>query len=128
MNHSHFPKLFEPGRIGSLEIKNRLVMPPMATNYATKDGQVTDRQIEYYAERAKGGVGLVIVEVSCVDVPVGKGFAGQICIDDDKFIPGLSKLAKAIKRHGARAAIQLHHAGRQASSEISASPNRFTSS
>ena len=118
MNHNHFPKLFEPGRIGSLEIKNRLVMPPMATNYATKDGQVTDRQIEYYAERAKGGVGLIIVEVCCVDAPVGKGFAGQICIDDDKFIPGLSKLAKAIKKRGARAAIQLHHAGRQASSEI----------
>lgn len=118
MNHNHFPKLFEPGRIGSLEIKNRLVMPPMATNYATKDGQVTDRQIEYYAERAKGGVGLIIVEVCCVDAPVGKGFVGQICIDDDKFIPGLSKLAKAIKKRGARAAIQLHHAGRQASSEI----------
>lgn len=118
MNHKHFTKLFEQGRIGSLELKNRLVMPPMATNFASKDGTVTDRQIAYYEERAKGGVGLVIVEVSCVDSPVGKGMARQICIDDDKFIPGLRGLAKAIKRHGAAAAIQLHHAGRQTSSKI----------
>jgi len=118
MSSNHFPKLFEPGCIGSLELKNRLIMPPMATNYASKDGQVTDRQIEYYAERAKGGVGLVIVEVACVDAPVGKGFTGQIRIDDDRFIPGLSKLARVIKRYGAKAAIQLHHAGRQTSSRI----------
>jgi 2,4-dienoyl-CoA reductase-like NADH-dependent reductase (Old Yellow Enzyme family)/thioredoxin reductase len=118
MSSKQFPKLFEPGRIGSLELKNRLVMPPMATNYASKDGQVTDRQIDYYAERAKGGVGLIIVEVSCVDSPVGRGMVRQIAIDDDKFIPGLRKLAKAIKRYGARAAIQLHHAGRQTSSKI----------
>ncbi len=118
MEHKHFPKLFEPGRIGSLELKNRLVMPPMATNYASKDGQVTERQIDYYEERAKGGVGLIIVEISCVDSPVGRGMVRQIAIDDDKFIPGLRKLAKAIKKHGARAAIQLHHAGRQTSSKI----------
>ena len=118
MNRQHFTKLFERGRIGSLELKNRLIMPPMATNYASKDGTVTDRQIDYYAERAKGGVGLIIVEVSCVDSPVGRGMARQICIDDDKFIPGLNKLAKAIEKHGAKAAIQLHHAGRQTSSEI----------
>jgi 2,4-dienoyl-CoA reductase-like NADH-dependent reductase (Old Yellow Enzyme family)/thioredoxin reductase len=115
MNQGHFPKLFEPGRIGSLKLKNRLVMPPMATNYALKDGAVTDRQTAYYAERAKGGVGLIIVEISCIDSPTGKGMVRQICIDDDKFIPGLSQLAKAIKQHGAKAAIQLHHAGRQTS-------------
>ena len=89
MSQKQFPKLFEPGRIGSLELKNRLVMPPMATNYALKDGSVTQRQIDYYEERAKGGVGLVIVEISCVDSTSGKGAARQIVIDDDKFIPGL---------------------------------------
>jgi 2,4-dienoyl-CoA reductase-like NADH-dependent reductase (Old Yellow Enzyme family)/thioredoxin reductase len=118
MNQKQFPKLFEPGRIGSLELKNRLVMPPMATNYALKNGEVTQRQIDYYEERAKGSVGLIIVEFSVVDSPIGKGAMRQIAIDDDKFIPGLSKLAKAIKRHGAGVAIQLHHAGRQASSKI----------
>ncbi|MGB8706350.1 MAG: FAD-dependent oxidoreductase [Dehalococcoidia bacterium] len=118
MNHKQFPKLFEPGRIGNLELKNRLVMPPMATNYATEDGEVTQRQIDYYEERAKGGVGLIIVEFSVVDSPIGKGAMRQIVIDHDRFIPGLSKLAAAIKRHGAKAAIQIHHAGRQASSVI----------
>jgi len=117
MSQKQFPKLFEPGRIGSLELKNRLVMPPMATNYASKDGAVMQRQIDYYEERAKGGVGLVIVEITCVDSPVGKGTARQIAIDDDRFIPDLSKLAEAIKRHGARAAIQIHHAGRQTSAQ-----------
>src|SRR4030042_2098933 len=118
MSNEQFPKLFHPGRIGNLEIKNRLVMPPMATNYALKDGTVTDRQIDYYEERAKGGAGLVIVEVSCVDSPVGKGLGKQIAIDDDRFIPGLSRLAEAIKHHGAKAAIQLHHAGRQTMARI----------
>lgn len=118
MNQSHFPKLFAPGRIGVLELKNRLIMPPMATNYAFKEGEVTDRQIAYYEERAKGGAGLIIVEFSCVDTPVGKAMVRQIAIDDDKFIPGLSRLAEAIKRHGAGAAIQLHHAGRQTTSRI----------
>ena len=117
MNNKQFPKLFHPGRIGKLEIKNRLVMPPMATNYALKDGTITDRQIDYYEERAKGGAGLVIVEISCVDSPVGKGTMRQICIDDDRFIPGLSRLAEAIKRHGAKAAIQIHHAGATAFAE-----------
>ena len=118
MNRKQFTKLFEPGRIGSLELKNRLVMPPMGTNYALKDGSVTQRQIDYYEERAKGGVGLVIVEISCVDSPVGKAAVRQICIDDDRFIPDLSKLAESIKRHGAKAAIQIHHAGRQTSSKL----------
>jgi 2,4-dienoyl-CoA reductase-like NADH-dependent reductase (Old Yellow Enzyme family)/thioredoxin reductase len=118
MNQNHFPKLFATGHIGRLELKNRLIMPPMATNYASKEGEVTDRQIAYYEERAKGGVGLIIIEVSCVDMPVGKGMGRQIAVDDDKFIPGLSRLAKAIKRHGAGAAIQLHHAGRQTTARI----------
>ncbi len=118
MNQKQFTKLFEPGRIGSLELKNRLVMPPMGTNYALKDGSVTQRQIDYYEERSKGGVGLVIVEISCVDSPVGKAAVRQICIDDDRFIPDLSKLAESIKRHGAKAAIQIHHAGRQTSSKL----------
>ncbi len=115
MSQKQFQKLFEPGRIGSMEIKNRLVMPPMGTSLALKDGTVTDRQIDYYEERAKGGPGLVIVELACVDAPVGKAMVKQVAIDDDRFIPGLSRLAEAIKRNGARAAIQIHHAGRQTS-------------
>ena len=118
MNQKQFQKLFEPAWIGRMGLRNRLVMPPMATNYASEEGFVTPRMMDYYQERAKGGVGLVIVEFTCVDSPVGRFTRRQLVIDDDKFIPELSKLAEAIRLHGAKAAIQLHHAGRQASSSV----------
>jgi len=118
MTSKVFEKLFEPGKIGAMELKNRIVMPPMATGFASDDGSVTDRLIAYYEERAKSGPGLIIVEITCIDSPVGRGLATQINIDDDRFIPGLARLARAIKQHGVRAAIQLHHAGRQTSSRV----------
>ena len=117
-NRLSFPKLFEPGRIGEMELRNRMVMPAMGTNLATRDGYVTEQMKDYYEERAKGGVGLVIVEVTCVDSPTGKTIPCQLLVDDDKFIPGLSELAEVIHRHGAKAALQLMHAGRAARSKI----------
>ena len=111
-------KLFEPLTVGTMRLRNRLVMPPMVTNFATRDGFVTDRTCHYYGARAEGGVGLVIVEATCVEAPAGKGFYHQLAIDDDKYIPGLRALAGAIKEHGARAAIQLHHAGRNTTTAI----------
>jgi 2,4-dienoyl-CoA reductase-like NADH-dependent reductase (Old Yellow Enzyme family)/thioredoxin reductase len=113
-NKERFVKLFQPVSIGQMSIRNRLVMPPMGTNYATLDGYVTQRSKDYYEARARGGVGLIIVEVTCVDSPVGKTIIRQLAIDDDKFIPGLRELAQTIQRHGAKAAVQLHHAGRAA--------------
>ena len=109
-----FPHLLAPARIGALTLRNRMVMPPMGVNYGTSDGYVTQRSIDYYEARAAGGVGAVIVEFCCVEFPRGKGHAYQMSIDDDRFLPGLSKLAAAIKKHGARAIIQIHHAGREA--------------
>lgn len=104
-------ELFKPGRIGSLDLKNRIVMLPMGTRYADEQGFVTARMIDYYQERARGGAGLIIVEVACVDSPQGNLLHCNLVIDDDKYIGGLSKLAEAIKAHGAKAAIQLGHAG-----------------
>jgi 2,4-dienoyl-CoA reductase-like NADH-dependent reductase (Old Yellow Enzyme family)/thioredoxin reductase len=101
-----------------MEIKNRIVMPPMGTNMATPDGHVTEEVVCYYRERARGGVGLIIVETTCVDAPVGKTTAYQLAIDDDKFIPGLSGLAKTIHQHSARTVLQLQHGGRGAKSSI----------
>lgn len=118
MNQKQFQKLFEPAWIGRMSLRNRLVMPPMATNYASEEGFVTQRMMDYYQERAKGGVGLVVVEFTCVDSPVGRATPRQLLIDDDKFIPELSRLAEAIRLHGAKAAIQLHHVGRQARSSV----------
>ena len=112
-------KLLEPIKIGVMQLRNRIVMPAMGTNYADRDGAVTDRLLNYYIERAKGGVGLIIIEVTCVDSPIGKTIAHQLCIHDDSLISGLGALASSIQAHGAKAAVQLHHAGRRAHSKIS---------
>lgn len=105
-----FKMLFEPIRIGSMELKNRVVMLPLENNYAAEDGLVTERTKNYYAERAKE-VGLVIVQITCIDAPIGKAYRYQLCIDNDRHIPGLSELAQTIHKCDAKAIIQLHHAG-----------------
>ncbi len=106
-------KLLSPIEIGNLEIKNRVIMSPMTCNFA-KDGFITEQMIDFYKERAKGGVGIVIVEDGIVDVPLGNNAKNPVAIDDDKYIPMLKKLSSAIKKYGAKAAIQLSHAGRRA--------------
>jgi 2,4-dienoyl-CoA reductase-like NADH-dependent reductase (Old Yellow Enzyme family)/thioredoxin reductase len=100
-----------------MELRNRIVYPPMVTQYADEQGFITDRSRSYYEARARGGAGLVIIEATYVH-PRGQAFAQQISISDDKFIPGLTSLTGAIHRHGARAAIQLHHGGRMAKSKL----------
>jgi len=110
-------KLFTPIKIGKLEVKNRIVMPAMATGFASEDGQVTERMISYYEERAKGGVGLVIVEFCGVERR-GRPLPMQHMIDNNLSIPGLQKLVEVIKKNGAKAAIQLHHGGIKASAKI----------
>ncbi|MBN1188875.1 MAG: FAD-dependent oxidoreductase [Dehalococcoidales bacterium] len=107
-----FKELFKPGRIGKLELKNRIVMAPMGTYLGGRDGLVPDRMKRYYAERARGGVGLVIVEVASVDHPRGKVMTRQIGISDDKFLAGLTELVETVHKNGAAAGIQLQHGGR----------------
>ena len=109
-----YPALFSPISIGGVMLKNRVVMAPMAVNYARLDGEVSERQIAYYQARARGGVGLIIVEAACVDAPVGRESFGQILIDHPRYLRGLIQLADSIKSCGTRAFIQLFHAGRQA--------------
>ncbi|RJQ28662.1 MAG: FAD-dependent oxidoreductase [Peptococcaceae bacterium] len=104
--------LFTPVKIGGLELKNRIVMAPMGTGFGDPDGYVTRRMIDYYAERAKGGAGLITVEATCVDSATGKLAEFDLVLDDDRYIPKLSELAGAIKAHGARASLQLVHGGR----------------
>ena len=105
-------KLFQPVNIGKMELKNRLVVPPMGSGFSAPDGTVTDRLIEYHEARARGGFGLIIVEVTAID-PLGKGSPIQLGIWDDKFMPGLRRLVDRIHAAGAKIAIQLHHAGRE---------------
>lgn len=112
--------LFTPGRIGTLAVKNRLAMPPLSTNYAAWTGEATDRQIRYYAERARGGVGLITVEYAYVH------FSGKIAfytlgIHNDAMVPKLKELVDAIHSEGAKASILIAHGGRRCRSEITGS-------
>jgi 2,4-dienoyl-CoA reductase-like NADH-dependent reductase (Old Yellow Enzyme family)/thioredoxin reductase len=106
-------RLFEPCQIGSLELKNRLVMAPMSCNLG-QNGYVTDRMVRFFEERARGGVGFIVIGDGIVDSPLGNNVKESTAIDDDKYILGLKKLTNSIKTHGAKIAIQLSHGGRRA--------------
>ncbi|HUT75103.1 MAG TPA: NADH:flavin oxidoreductase [Armatimonadota bacterium] len=104
-------RLFDPIDLHpSLRLKNRVVMPPMLRNHAGADGVVTQEVIQHYVARADGGVGLIIVEATYVRED-GKLSPRQLGISKDTHIEPLSRLAGAIREHGAAAAIQIHHAG-----------------
>lgn len=84
-----YPKLFSPIKIGETTVKNRVFMPPISTNLADK-GYVTDALVEHYAARAKGGVGLIVTEVTTVE-PTYVYLPGDMSICDDSYIPGMGK-------------------------------------
>lgn len=111
----------QPTSICEMELRNKIVMPAMVSNFALKDGQVSDRLIAYYEARAKGGVGLIIVEATYVH-PSGKGFRCGVGIYKDELVPGLKRLVDAVHRNGAKIAIQLYHAGRQTSAKVTGRP------
>ncbi|MGE5397472.1 MAG: FAD-dependent oxidoreductase [Chitinophagales bacterium] len=105
--------LFSPAKVGDLVLENRVIMPAMATGLASYEGEVTPEIIAYYKARAQSAPGAIVVEITCVDAPRGKGALCQLRIDHPRYLGGLSRLADAIKSGGSRAFIQLHHAGRQ---------------
>jgi len=100
---TQYTKVFEPGKIGKLQLKNRIIFAPVLTLYATQDGEITQKLIDYYAERARGGCGLVVVEASYPYI-----YPGRISIHEDRFITGLRRLATAIHDGGAKAAIEIN--------------------
>lgn len=108
-----YPMLLSPGSIGKVELKNRIVMSAMGMNQSD-DGYVNNAVIEHYAARARGGVGLIIVEVTCVDAPLGKNTGNPLILDDDKYIPGMQRLSDVIHAEGAKCFLQISHAGRGA--------------
>lgn len=109
-----FPHLFQPLSIRSLRLKNRIMMAPMESHLGNADGSVSKELIAYYRERALGGVGMVVVEFTCVDGRSGfSSMAPQLRLDSPFYRSGHGKLAAAIKSAGARACLQLSHAGRQ---------------
>jgi 2,4-dienoyl-CoA reductase-like NADH-dependent reductase (Old Yellow Enzyme family)/thioredoxin reductase len=112
-----FEKLLSPIEIGNLTLKNRMVMPAMGTGYANEAGTATDRLIDYFAARAKGGAGLLIVEATAVH-PLGLIFKGECGIFHDRHIPGFKRLTSKVHEYGSRIAMQLAHGGRQTKSTL----------
>lgn len=108
-------KLFEPFTINKKTLKNRFIMAGMDTNFGDEEGNVPDKLIDYYELRAKGGVGLIIVEAAYFD-KLGAGTSTMLSIDSNKRIKGFNKIVNVIKKHGAYALLQIYHAGAQASS------------
>ncbi len=113
-----YAKLLEPGRIGGMELRNRIIMAPMGTGYATAEGFVTQRLKDYYEERARGGAALIITGVLSVDPTGGRCESEQKSIAHDRYIPGLVELTEAIHKHGARIAAQIQHAGKIATVDV----------
>lgn len=103
-----YQKLFQPIKINQLEVKNRIFMSPMSTNFATKDGYVTDEMIYYYSRRAKGGVGLIVTEVTMIE-PTYKYIAHTLSIQDDSYLEGWQKLANEIHKYDSKVVAQLLH-------------------
>lgn len=110
-------RMFEPVKIGNMQVRNRFVVPAMVTNYVEADGMATEKFIAYHEEKAKGGWGLIIVE----DYPVvkdGGGFKTLPGLWHDGQIESHEKLTSRVKSHGAKIVAQIYHAGRATSSAI----------
>ncbi len=102
--------LLTPARIGPVDIKNRIIMPPMTTRTADAEGFITDDSVAYYMARVHGGVGLITVEMASPE-KCGRHRRHEVGIYDDRFLPGLTRLVDEIHRGGAKASIQLGHGG-----------------
>jgi 2,4-dienoyl-CoA reductase-like NADH-dependent reductase (Old Yellow Enzyme family)/thioredoxin reductase len=109
--------LFSPFTIKAIELKNRIVMPALASFLLGNDGSISDATIEHYRRRAAGGPAMIIVE-ACSVSPEGVVSAHQARIYEDRFVDGLARIATAIKEEGSLPAVQIHHGGRQTSIKV----------
>lgn len=120
----NYPHIFEPIQIGRMTVRNRINMSAMTTLYAGSDGEVTDQLVQYYAARARGGAGMVTIEGAYIN-DTGLQIPCSINVSNDKYVPGLSRIANAIKDNGACAVLQLIHSGVQAWVEQSVGPSEI---
>ncbi len=115
-----YAALLRPGRIGTMELRNRIIMGPMGDSFAEEGGYCGERTQAYYEARAKGGAALVTMGVCSVAYPAGTSEPHQIGLSRDEFIPGLAALAKRVHKHGGKIAMQLHHGGKVSANDITA--------
>ncbi|WP_449469272.1 FAD-dependent oxidoreductase [Sphingobium chungangianum] len=108
MAYSH---LLAPGRIGAMDLRNRIFMTPMGSNLADEDGITGERLRAYYEERAKGGAALIMMGSVSIGYPEGSGNWRNEAISHERHVPGVRALADAVHAHGAKLAMQLQHAG-----------------
>jgi 2,4-dienoyl-CoA reductase-like NADH-dependent reductase (Old Yellow Enzyme family)/thioredoxin reductase len=108
-----FKHLFEPFKFRTFEVKNRIVMPPMAIYIPGSEGFVKERLLDYYEARARGGVGYIVVNATVISEPSGGSHPNQTRITDDKFIPGFKKLVDMIHSYDVPTVLQVYHSGRQ---------------
>lgn len=106
-----FAHLMAPGRIGTLELANRIVLCPMGHLLGNEDGSVSENEAAFYEARARGGAGLLIMGTACVAYPRGTNHQRMPAVSDDRYLPGMRDLADRVHRHGARLAAQLNFMG-----------------
>jgi 2,4-dienoyl-CoA reductase (NADPH2) len=108
-----YPHIFSPGRLGKLTTKNRIKYASTETNFNYRDGYVADKEVAYMEAQARGGAGIVTTQGAYTDPRgEGKGYVGMMAIWDDKFIPGLKRIADVIRKYDAVSVLQLMHCGR----------------
>lgn len=118
-NMERYPHIFQPGTIGRLAVKNRIKYAATETNFPYGDGYVSDREVAYMEAQAKGGAGIVTTQGAYPDKKgEGKGFKGMMSINDDRYIPGLKRIADVIRANGALSSIQILHCGREGGIEL----------
>ncbi len=108
-----YTHIFQPGRIGKMEVKNRIKYAATETNFNYGDGYVADKEVAYMEAQARGGAGIVTSQGAYTDPRgEGQGYVGMMAIWDDTFIPGLKRIADVIHKYDAKAVLQLMHCGR----------------
>lgn len=115
---SQYTHLLSPGKLGPVDLRNRIILSPMGDNFADEEGYCTEQMQAYYEARAAGGAGLIIMGVVSIAFPHGTAEPFQCAVSDDKYIPGLAKLAERVHRHGAKVAMQIQHAGKVAARDL----------
>lgn len=115
MKYKH---LFSKGKIGNLELKNRIVMPAIGTALASSTGEASQEIIAYYEERAKGGCGLIITEITKIDEEYGAGCSNQLTLTKPQHVPQLERLVRTVHKYDTKIFVQLHHPGRETHSVL----------
>ncbi len=112
------PSLFDPlSFTHGPALRNRFMLAPLTNTQSHADGVLSDEEFRWLTMRAEGGFGLTMTCAAHVQA-VGQGFPGQLGVWDDRHLPGLTRLAEALKRNGSHAVVQLHHAGMRSPAEL----------